>query len=693
MAGSADITGRQNYVLGIGHPKTRTTTEAPPAVFVSDTLNGGVGLNGGNLRLEVGYSGIPVPDYPLSGGQAIAQALRLRSLTSAPTVVETAPTNKNNGGSWFIDNLAGSNAAAGNTAATAWKDAWKLPGGGAANGGTIFLAADSVWEYAASWTDYKAGRVNATDLFSTNNIGTWTSAAATPTTVRPYYPRGVTTSKPTIRWFALMQSADWTQEMGISGGKVWSAAWTKSGNSYQNTCVAFGASRSVGVAWSQQGTTGAPANLVAANQFAVDATKVYVYVPDGTNPNTYYGEVRIFGGNTQALYTSFNGLATNVRFFGIRFEMCMPAWISSSGSGASNDIVEFGWCDFIKTTPMQFRNSQVNASATEQVLSVHDCYFEDIPTNGLKAQVTTGTAGNTFSWEIYRNKVVRGGLAACYGGALFYNQSTAGTKHIAWGNYGFDCRNGNANEPIDGTFLYADVGADKSIFFGNIGEQCGKVIQANSTSGMTTIVSNLAIDCGSIGSVTNTLGDLKAPSAIIAHNTYLWTGRIPFSAIPAGPNIGGTGVKDWAYEPAFEITNSQANNAGSAYNFVSLTVVNNLAVNMTGLQLVNKKFARIPETWTTTLLVAGNATAGLATQAINGVNTGTDFTQTAKYFHLIGTVANAPQWLGYGTSGVARPTVDSPLVGLGASLSVQYQDIGGRNFAAAPTIGCYESQA
>ena len=33
MAGSADITGRQNYVMGIGHPKTESITEGSPAVW------------------------------------------------------------------------------------------------------------------------------------------------------------------------------------------------------------------------------------------------------------------------------------------------------------------------------------------------------------------------------------------------------------------------------------------------------------------------------------------------------------------------------------------------------------------------------------------------------------------------------------------------------------------------------------
>lgn len=40
MAGSADITGRQNYVMGIGHPKTETTTESSPAMVLTDPLTG-----------------------------------------------------------------------------------------------------------------------------------------------------------------------------------------------------------------------------------------------------------------------------------------------------------------------------------------------------------------------------------------------------------------------------------------------------------------------------------------------------------------------------------------------------------------------------------------------------------------------------------------------------------------------------
>ena len=465
----------------------------------------------------------------------------------------------------------------------------------------------------------------------------------------------------------------------------------KSGNFYYNVAVLFGASRAMGVAYLQQNTSGAPASLNAAGQYAVDANKVYVYVPDGTNPNTYYGEMRIFGADF-SIFSAYTGTAQNVRIFGINFEQCVPFTCWSTTSGATGDAVEIAYCRFSKTLSSLFKHSNTG-TASEASLSFHDNLIEDSHSATVTLQ-TAGTAGNVYSWELYRNRLIRGNVASCYGGALVYNQCSGGTKHIAWGNYIFDARNGYAGEQIDGAGIYTDVKADKAIVFGNIFEQCGKGLQANSQGGMTTVVANLAIDCGSLGSVTNTTGDLKSPSAIVAHNTYLWTGRIQFSALSTGPNIGGTGVKDWGYEPAIEVTNSQANTtSNTAYNFGSLSIVNNALINLSGAQLANKKAFRYPDTWTTTMLAAGNAACGFAAQAAVGIPSNTDFTSAAKYFHLLGGAGDAKSWMDQGASGVARPGVGSPLVGAGASLSVQYQDIGGRNFAATPTIGCYEVNA
>lgn len=645
----------------------------------------------GTQMVEMGAvsgDGLPLPDYRTPFEQALAQAVRLRATTSAPTVPETAPTNKSAGNTYYIDGIAGNNSNAGNTPTAPWKDAWKIPGGGMANGGTLYLAADAVYEYAQDWATYKA------DSLFPSNVSGWTGTAALPITVRPYYPRGASSSKPRISWFALMQAADWTQESSISGGKVWSASWAKAGNTYYNTFVAFGATRAPGVAWLQQGTSGVPASLNKAGHYTVDATKVYVYVPDGSNPVSYYGEVRVFGGNNQAIFRANNGVTQFVRFFGLQFELCQPFQCYSGASTNSVDSIEVAYCNFIKVAPSMFRNASTYASALESSLSWHDNYHEDLPWAAVKLNSPTGTAGNMISWELYRNKVVRANISTGIGAGLLYNQCLGGTKHIAWGNYLYDCRTGYGGEQIDGCGIYSDYLSDKAIFAGNIAERCGKGFQFNSMSGMGVMVANLAIDCGSFGSITNTAGDLKAPSVIAVHNTYLWTGRIAFSDLSVGSNIGGTGVADWSKEPVFEFTNSQANQTGNtAYNFGALTLANNAALNLSGTQMTNKRFARVPETWTTTLMIAGNASSGLAATLIAGTNSGTDYTNAARYMALIGSIFDAATWVERGAQGVARPGKDSPLVGAGALLSQQYQDIGGRNFAAAPTIGCYEVNA
>lgn len=54
MAGSADITGKQNYVMGIGHPKSTPSAESPPVTVVTNPLTGGMdALQGTNGIVDV----------------------------------------------------------------------------------------------------------------------------------------------------------------------------------------------------------------------------------------------------------------------------------------------------------------------------------------------------------------------------------------------------------------------------------------------------------------------------------------------------------------------------------------------------------------------------------------------------------------------------------------------------------------
>lgn len=52
MAGSADITGRQNYVMGIGHPKTIPSSESAPAMVNTNIITGERALIAAGKRMD-----------------------------------------------------------------------------------------------------------------------------------------------------------------------------------------------------------------------------------------------------------------------------------------------------------------------------------------------------------------------------------------------------------------------------------------------------------------------------------------------------------------------------------------------------------------------------------------------------------------------------------------------------------------
>ena len=80
MAGSADIIGRQNYVMGIGHPRNRATTEQQPVTAATDSSGNPVALNAGGQTLANTFSngsnlvaalGDSITEYSVLGGQQV----------------------------------------------------------------------------------------------------------------------------------------------------------------------------------------------------------------------------------------------------------------------------------------------------------------------------------------------------------------------------------------------------------------------------------------------------------------------------------------------------------------------------------------------------------------------------------------------------------------------------------------------
>jgi hypothetical protein len=554
------------------------------------------------------------------------------------------------------------------------------------------------------WTTYKAhGTVGRVD------IGNMRATAASPITVKPYYPRAwiygtsaaAQSFKPTIRWYSDTAAGDWVQESGY-GGKVWSIAWTRSTFTKREALVFFGVNQRMGLAPGHD--TNTLDRLTRDFQFVGDGTKVSVYVPDGTNPVTYYGAMRVAGAN--AVFQTFWNGGHYLRLFGLRFEGCYPVKISyASNSAADLQGFELAYCEFDQTLPIFLANGQTNVTPREFGTSVHDCLFTNLPHSGIRQSPTTGTAGNTHSWQVFRNVVRTANLSQSYGAGLVYNQAIGGTYHHAWGNYGLDCRNGAGTDgqaggyvsDIDGTFIYNDIQSNTSMVWGNIAERCGIAFQFNRAVNIH-YVGNLAIDCATLVQATASAGSEANKGLTVAHNSWLWTGRIALTDLQAGPNIGGTGVQDWAQWPVIEISNEQAgvNSQADSKAFQRVVVVvNNALINASGAQLSTKNAIRYPETRIAAdaLLVAGNAAAGLAAMAVVDRDSLTDRTFYTRYMALIGDSASGAAWLASAATGVAQPAAGSPLVGAGEPLNVTYQDIGGRPFKLAPaqpTIGCYE---
>lgn len=665
----------------------------------------GIGLNGealvwtgaiwqlSGLQPLVSGDGNGIAQYAAKYGAAIAKAMRLAPPASVPAVPETVPTTVA-GTIYYIDPLdpAASDAGTGQSRAAPWANLSKISGLNPGVGAVIYVAADAVFDYVQTWTAYKA--YNTAGLITFDNLrGTITQ----PITIKPYYPRAVAAgTKPIVRWYADTVAGDWTQEAG-NGGKIWSLAWSRSTAITREMQVYGGVNREIMFNAPGQDSN-LPSALSMENQFVADGTKLYVWVPTAANPVTYYGRVCVTGGN--AVFQTFWNGGHYLKIYGLRFEDCYPMKLSYASSGAT-DVkgFEMAYCEFYRTVAIYLRNSQTDATAREFETLIHDCDFYSLPHSGIRHSITAGTAGNTQSWQVYRNRVFGANLSASYGGGLLYNQAIGGTKHHAWGNYGYDCRNGAGeagargagSAQIDGCFIYFDIGSSLSMAWGNIAERCGVGYQSNRAI-KAMFVANLAIDCGSFSQHTASAGAEDTQEVYIAHNTWLWTGRIAQEDLQRGPNIGGDTVGLWSTWPVFETSNQQY--SGGLHKWVNLVFANNLAVNASGTKLALKPMFRYPETRITTLTIAGNACAGLADTAVVDKDSTFDRTTWPRYMAVIGSAVAGRGWVADYANGIARPALGAQIIGAGEVLSLQYQDIGGRNFVTArPTIGCYEVEA
>lgn len=657
-----------------------TPTAGSIDATVGDAVLGAALLTRDVYSNEIGLAG---PAVNAQVEEAFRLAFSQVMPKTTPTIVETVPAVLA-GNRYYFDPIGGNDALAGNTPATAWASLTKLNGLNPGAGAKIFIADDAVFDYADTLAAYRART-----RFTYNGADNMRGTAALPILIRPYSARpnyGPIKKEPTIRWYASLVAGDWTNETGI-GANIWSVPWNPAGFDNDNEAwVCFGPDKVLGVAPRQQvvgqafGNT--PQQLAKNFDYAFSAGKLYVWSTG--NPTTAFNGVFLCG--LPVFSTYWEGLH-HVKFIGLRFEFCRAfnlAYSSTTLNGVQGFEVQ--GCKLHRAIFGYFGCSATNASASEMGVSFRDNILTETPFAAIHFAPTTGTAGNSISWEVYRNKVYGGNYCSAGGGALLYNQCAGGTKHIAWGNYGFDCRNGTGGVNIDGAMLYSDVSTKKSIFYGNIAEQCAVPFQMNNSI-ESILLSNLAIDCNILVQITGA-ADVNVPnqSYIAAQNTWLWTGRIADTALQKGPGApslaNGAVILQWN------------DNFGAFGNkFASLAIFNNLAISLSPGTAANKPMLNYSANTVTTFSVAGNAAMGLGPQLARDVAAATDTTYIAGIFCAIASAADAALWMKGAAAGNARIAPDSPIIGLGAAISVQYQDILGKNFGARPTPGCYEPLA
>ncbi len=644
------------------------------------------------LNQEVGIrtpGGVTVP-YVTSNAQiedTYRQVVSQIGLKTMPTVVETIPTAQLTGTKYYIDPIAGSDSNNGTAPATPWANLTKLVALSPAAGSVIHIAADGVFDYAETLAAYKLRT-----KFPSNSTDGFRGSSTQPIIIKPYVVRPASTqTKPIVRYYARIVSGDWTNEQGttvsgtVLGANVWSIPWVVAGfTTDTDVGVAFGSANTLGVAARQQVTGVAygntPGQLAVFGDYAVSSTKIYVWSVG--NPNTYYGSVSVFG--IPVFASSWQGLHwTSIT--GLRFELCKTANLTH-GSTTQNGVqgFEIANCEYDKAMVGYFNSAGTNGAASEMQVSIHDNVMSNMPGSSIRFGITNiSSVANTLSWEVYRNQIRGGNLSSALGGALLYVQSVGGTKHIAWGNYGYDCRNGTGGNNIDGAFLYSDDFCNKAIFFGNIAERCGVAFQHNLTVGAVNLA-NLTIDCVTYAQVTGATGagTFSGQTYVLAHNTWLWTGRVATASIPIGPGLGVISARPIIQE---------FNDNYALSSFANFACVNNLAVSLS-TETATRPLLTYNASKITTTLIAGNAALGLSPIVTYDTGTSLDTSRTAGFVSVTANADSIATWLPDAAGGNAKPAKDSVLTGRGALLAIQYQDILGKNYATRPTPGCYEPQ-
>lgn len=666
-------------------------TDPQPALVNTDPTTGQtviVGPDGSNYALirALDFNGRTLlSDIPAYQGKAtindpsIGSSIAAIYATTYTSFVETPdssiPTNTFtavSGNSYFVDPISGLDSNPG-TKAQPFKTIQRLKSISAANlaGATINLAYE-IFETKVSWASFAAG----TD-FAYMDFNNFKGTSAAPLIVRPYHARTQPgAKKPTLRYFAEIASTDWVNE----GNNVWSISYNVSGSEGFDSSkyFMFGDSKRLGVnVYHAAGATVAD-KVNSWGKFWISefgtAPEKKMYLYSEGNPNSYYK--RVFVGGRPMFRSYYSGLS-HTSFIGIRFEYVYAAELTCAGSDVNAAVrgLRMVGCTFYKGGALSLFNLSNHTLPTEAEYKISDCEFYEVPVYGIRNHpVLSGNVGNTVNWEIYRNKVYGSNYSYSTQG-WFYNQAKGSGTYRAWGNYGFDCRNGIGGASNDGAFIYSELSSENSEVFGNVAEQCGIPYQINCAKN-SKLISNVAIDCTKLVLFTaaNDPGFKTDVDVVIAHNTWVFTGRVDPPMTGSIVPVGTAPIAGW--------------NASTAYKWDAVVILNNALLDLSGI------WANKPGIWyksddvkpsTGVLLIAGNALSGFGSTAVLDANGNVNVTNNPQVVSVLG---QGNSWFIDADSGVVALSKDSPLNRAGyGKLENPYFDIGGNSFTSIPDVG------
>jgi hypothetical protein len=546
----------------------------------------------------------------------------------------------------YIDFNRGNDANPG-TRVSPKKNVSVLHGANFGAGSVIALASDSSWQ-----------------LTSYVNMDNIKGVDGNPVTITAYDPAGHTGMRPRLTNLKASVAGDWTWVAAKNAWKMSTGnAWIGPG-----TVLFFGAGKEHGLRiWQDQSQ---PAMLGdrqwgARTDYAT-YSEIYVYAPANTNPVNYYGGVFYAVANVGVFHSAWQGMRHTV-FDGLEFFDSGSGVLATpnAGAGAHQGLVVKN-CHAARSQLLDFYSAE---NAAHQFTAFGNT-AADLPHTMIKL-----AGSGTFTADIYRNKCSGAGIQYGAMGAIYTQAKAASMGDIVVRqNYLTDCVNGAGSElgagygcAFDGAAIYADLGADKTLFFGNLMERCGKPIQTNSAKSVQ-VISNIVVDCESFSSHTDA-GLAGSNNVTIAHNTYVSTKPVGTYKTGRSVPLDGGCLNAW-FESGAGATQRVFNNA-----FVTQFERGGSTIRMSAEA--------------TTQFCGGNAVAGwnnaqgLVVQ--KSVNSGAVQNLTATGAPI--TTGDIDAWF---VKGSVAPRTDGPLSRAGVRHMADLFDATGTPFDVIPSIGAVE---